>query len=222
MCKQILIIAAHSDDEVLGCGGTIAKHVSVGDEVHVIFMTDGVGARGEIEKATIHRIAAMETATKILGVASTINLDFPDNRMDDVALLDIVKPLEKLIERIQPETIYTHHFGDLNIDHRITHQAVMTACRPVPDTSIKDIMTFEVLSSTEWQTTNVFPFIPNTYIDISTTLELKLAAIDAYKEEMRSAPHSRSLRHVEVIAAHRGMSVGVEYAESFCLVRSLR
>jgi N-acetylglucosamine malate deacetylase 1 len=223
MTKQILIVAAHADDEALGCGGTIAKHVANGDRVHVVFMADGVGSRGgDVTEAIQEREVAMKAAAKILGITSTTSLGFPDNRMDSITLLDVVQSLEKVILKVKPETVYTHHFGDLNIDHRITHQAVMTACRPLPGCSIKEILTFEVISSTEWQTPNLAPFVPNTYIDIGKFFEQKLAAIEAYEHEMRTAPHSRSLRHVEVLASHHGLSVGMEYAESFCVVRSIK
>jgi len=181
MNEIILVVAAHPDDEVLGCGGTIAKHVSNGDHVHVVFMADGVGSRGgELDQTMQERVLAMNTAAKILGTSSTTCLGFPDNRMDSIALIDIVQPLETIIERLNPEIIYTHHCGDLNVDHRLTHQSVMTACRPVPGSSVKEILAFEVLSSTEWQSPGAMPFVPNVVIDISHHLETKLAAVEAY------------------------------------------
>jgi len=223
MAKSILIVAAHADDEVLGCGGTIARHVAEGDRVHVVFMADGVGSRGAGESnQLVTRINARNRAIQILGVENWHSLDFPDNCMDSVPLLDVVQSLEPIIEKVQPTRVYTHHHGDLNVDHRITHQAVMTACRPVPGSSVREILTFEVLSSTEWATPRVAPFVPNVFVDISDYLPKKLEALAAYEMEIHSTPHSRSVAHVEALARHRGNCAGVEGAEAFEVVRVLQ
>lgn len=223
MTKIVLVVAAHSDDEVLGCAGTMAKHVFQGDEVHVLFMTDGVGSRLGKNKGMIRdREMAMNAAAKILDTASTTCLGLPDNRMDSLALIDIVQSLETVIEKLHPEIIYTHHYGDLNVDHRLTHQAVITACRPIPGGSVEEILTFEVLSSTEWQSPGVMPFVPNVFVDISDYMQIKLAAVEAYALEMRATPHSRSIENVESLARYRGHSIGVKACEAMMLVRSLR
>ena len=155
MSRKILVVAAHADDETLGCGGTIARHVSEGDTVHVMIMTNGVGARGDgDEKAIKERQEAFHKAMSILGVQKTYENDFPDNRMDTFPLLEITQSVEKVIKKIEPSIVYTHHYGDLNIDHQITHKAVITACRPIPQSSVKEIYSFEVLSSTEWSDIN--------------------------------------------------------------------
>lgn len=221
MNKIILVVAAHTDDEALGCGGTIARHVSEGDEVHLLFMTDGVGSRKENNDGT-KRLGAANEAAKILGVSSFTNLNFPDNTMDSIPLLDIVKEIEVQISELEPEVIYTHHIGDLNIDHQITHKAVLTACRPQPGFSVKEIYAFEVLSSTEWQAPGVMPFIPSVFVDIVDYLAIKLKVLESYEEEMRSLPHSRSIEHVEHLAKHRGQSVGFFAAEAFMIIRVLR
>ena len=184
MNKTILVIAAHPDDEVLGCGGTMASHVDDGDKVHVVFMSDGVTSRINVNDEEVkERKQAAINASNTLGVKNKpIFLGFSDNRMDAVVLLDIVQSLEEIIYEIKPEVIYTHHVGDLNIDHKVTHQAVMTACRPQPEFCVREIYSFEVLSSTEWSTNN--PFIPNYFVDISDTLELKISAIKAYNSEL--------------------------------------
>jgi len=223
MNKKILVVAAHPDDEVLGCGGTMARHASNGDKVHVLFMSAGVGSRENIKNDEVNerRICAKQ-ASKILGSQSPQFLNFPDNRMDSVDLLDIVQPLEKLIEKIKPEVVYTHHIGDLNIDHQITHKAVVTACRPQPGFCVKEIFAFEVLSSTEWQTSEYLPFIPNVYFDISNQIEKKCKALKFYDNEMRQSPHSRSIDNTIRLNALRGNSVGVDYAEAFILIRSLK
>lgn len=222
MSKIILVVAAHTDDEAMGCGGTIARHIAEGDEVHLLFMTDGVGSREVLAEEVIDRLSAAQQAAQTLGVSSYTNLSFPDNRMDAVPLLDIVKEVEANISEIKPEIIYTHHIGDLNIDHQVTHKAVMTACRPQPGFSVKTIYAFEVLSSTEWQTPNLVPFVPNVFIDITDYLSTKINASKAYHEEMREIPHSRSLQHIELLARHRGYTVGVHAAEAFMLVREIK
>jgi LmbE family N-acetylglucosaminyl deacetylase len=220
MSKLILVVAAHADDEVLGCGGTIARHVAEGDAVHVIFMADGVGSRGNKQSAELEaRNQARDAALKILGVTEWHALDFPDNRMDSVPLLDVVQALGPIVRKIQPERVYTHHHGDLNVDHRVTHQAMLTACRPLPGSNVREILAFEVMSSTEWATPGLAPFIPNAFVDISEHLPQKLEALAAYELEMRPAPHSRSFEHIEALARHRGNSVGVEAAEGFGVVR---
>ncbi|OOV88587.1 PIG-L deacetylase family protein [Oceanospirillum linum] len=219
MSKTVLVVAAHTDDEALGCGGAIARHVAEGEQVHLLFMTDGVGSREVIAAEATERLTAAQQAAKVLGVSSFTNLNFPDNRMDSVSLLDIVQKLEAVINEVQPEVIYTHHNGDLNIDHRITHQAVMTACRPVPGSPIKEIYAFEVLSATEWNTPGFAPFIPNVFIDISGYIDIKMQSIEAYSLEMRPAPHSRSIENVKRLAEFRGSSVGIEAAEAMMAVR---
>lgn len=216
----MIVVAAHADDEVLGCGGTIARHVFQGDVVHVVFMSDGVASRAENSSVDLQRRnQARDEALGILGVTHCHTLDFPDNRMDGVPLLDVVQALEPIIDRVRPERVYTHHNGDLNVDHRITHQAVMTACRPLPQSSVREILAFEVISSTEWATPALAPFLPNAFVDITDYLQRKLAALAAYHMEMRPEPHSRSVAHAEVLARHRGSCVGLEAAEGFVLAR---
>lgn len=226
MVQSILILAAHPDDEVLGCGGTIAKLADEGATIHVAFLADGVNSRsGEQttlqEELQIRRTAAQK-ACNILGVKSLSFGDFPDNRMDTVALLDITKAVESLITEHQPDTVFTHHAGDLNIDHRRMHNAVVTACRPQQGHPVKTLLSFEVPSSTEWQLSgSALPFMPNWFVDISTTLNRKMAALEAYAAELRDWPHPRSRQGVEHLAHWRGATVGVDAAEAFILGRQL-
>jgi len=223
MKKIILVVAAHSDDEAIGCGGTLARHVANGDVVHAVFMADGISSRDGSESKELNvRIAAAQQAHGILGIQSAKYLGLPDNRMDTTPFLDIVKGLEQVLQSIKPNIIYTHHYGDLNIDHRITQQAVMTACRPIPGSTTQEIYGFEILSSTEWANPQQAPFLPNLYVDISSFLKKKLEALEAYKIEMRSSPHSRSIEHCEFLARHRGYSVGVSAAEAFMVARVVR
>jgi LmbE family N-acetylglucosaminyl deacetylase len=226
--STVLVIAAHADDEVLGCGGTIAKHVAKGDAVQLVLMADGVSSRTggkdsrSVRDELTRRNAAADRAHAILRIEKVYRLGLPDNRMDSVPLLDVVQSLEAVITRSAPDIIYTHHFGDLNVDHRITHQAVVTACRPVPDGGVRELLTFEVPSSTEWASPSVAPFKPNTFVDITEYLSLKMQALDAYKMEMRPTPHSRSLEHLDCLARHRGNCVGVQAAEAFEVIRMIR
>ncbi len=131
--KNVLVVAAHSDDEALGCAGTIAKHIASNDNVFLLFMTDGVGSRHVTRDKVIDRQEKATRVAKILSISSMENLNFPDNKMDSVPLLDITQSIEKKISEVKPDIIYTHHIGDLNIDHQITHKAVMTACRHSQD-----------------------------------------------------------------------------------------
>lgn len=226
MSKSILVLAAHPDDEVLGCGGSIAKLADEGASIHVAFLADGVFSRSveqviQQDELRNRRIASRK-ACDILGVNSISFGDFPDNRMDSVALLDITKAIESLITEHQPDTVFTHHAGDLNIDHRRVHEAVVTACRPQQGNPVKTLLSFEVSSSTEWQLSgSAPPFTPNWFVDISTTLNRKMTALEAYGEELRTWPHPRSMRGVEHLAHWRGATVGLDAAEAFILGRQI-
>jgi LmbE family N-acetylglucosaminyl deacetylase len=226
--ESALVVAAHPDDEVLGCGGTLARMASRGHPVHVLLLADGEtsratgaqsrGARNHLAK----RRNAAETAGEILGLASLELLDLPDNRLDNMALLDVVQRVEAVVQRYRPAIVLTHHAGDVNIDHRIVHDAVITACRPQPAHSVRTLLFFEVPSSTEWRPPGSGrPFDPNWFVDISTTLPKKLRALEAYETEMRPFPHPRSLEAVQALARWRGASVGIGAAEAFILGRRL-
>jgi len=221
--KTVLVVAAHADDEALGCGGTIARHVIEGDRVHLVVMADGVHSRLEVNPVDLERrLMAAGRAQKILGIEEVHYLGFPDNRMDSLPLLDIVQALEPVLHQLAPQVVYTHHHGDLNIDHRITQQAVMTACRPQPGHAVKEIYGFEVMSSTEWASPQSEPFLPSFFVDITAQLETKQRALAAYAEELRPVPHSRSMEHLEALARHRGYSMGLDAAEAFVVYRLIR
>lgn len=222
-----LIIAAHPDDEALGCGGTIARWSDQGIAVHLAFLVDGIGSRNPTSdaerEALEQRRSAADRAAQILGASSMQYDDLPDNQLDTIPLLQITQRIEELIRYFQPDTVITHHASDLNIDHRRVHQAVMTACRPQRGHPVRTILCFEVASSTEWQPPGSGePFAPNWFEDISTTLPRKLEALDAYAAEMRDWPHPRSREGVEHLARWRGATVGCEAAEAFFLARCLR
>lgn len=223
MNKTILVIVAHPDDEVIGCGGTLAKHKKNGDEIHIIYMTDGVSARINSENTDISARNKMAHAAGDFLSAEQYFFNYPDNRMDQVALIDIVQSIESILIKVSPDIIYTHHFGDLNVDHRIVHQAVMTAHRPQPNTKVASIYTFEVNSSTEWGVKNtVNSFLPTSFINITEQLTDKNRLLNIYAKEMRPYPHTRSIEAITALSAVRGTSVGVNYAEAFMLIRELK
>lgn len=222
MSRLVLIVAAHADDEALGCGATMVRHAAAGDRVETVFMTDGVGSRGEgAEDARARRAMAVEAA-KILGSAEPVFGAFPDNAMDSAPLLQVAQFVEGFVGGRKPDFVYTHHLGDLNVDHRITAAAVMTCFRPQPGRAVPTILSFEVPSSTEWQAPTGGPaFVPNWFEDVSAHFARKLAALDAYAKEMRDAPHPRSRASIEALAAWRGTSCGVARAEAFMLLRRI-
>lgn len=224
MNDKILVVAAHSDDEALGCGGAIAAHAARGDDVAVLFMTDGVASRHGVGLSEANaRRAASEEALRILGCKHHRRFDFPDNALDRVALLEVTQAIEGFCgEWGMPVAVYTHHAGDLNIDHRIVNSATHVCFRPQPHAAglPRMILSFEVSSSTGWLgTSHNTPFIPNCYKDITGHLDQKIAALQAYHEEMRPWPHARSVPAIEALARMRGSTIGVEAAEAFVIER---
>jgi LmbE family N-acetylglucosaminyl deacetylase len=224
--NNVLVVAAHPDDEVLGCGGTIARHVDEGDNVSILFLADGEGSRfsgrEKFERENLIREENARSVATILGAQDVFFELFPDNRMDSIDILDVVKKIELYIKKLSPNIVYTHHFGDLNIDHRMTHQAVMTACRPQPGFSVELILNFEVVSSTEWQSPSFSSsFIPNWFVDITNQVEKKRKCLEQYIREMREYPHARSINSIECLNKWRGSSVGVYAAEAFLLARRI-
>ena len=224
--KTILVIAAHPDDEVLGCGGTIARLTSEGSNVYTLILGEGVTSRDrkrdlakrENEIAELKKQA--ENANRILGVKKVYTFDFPDNRFDSVPLLDIIKTIEEIKDGIKPDIVFTHHIGDLNIDHQITFKAVMAACRPTIDESVKEIYSFEIPSSTEWNAPSLSTyFMPDYFVDINKSLEIKINALKEYESELRDFPHPRSLKAVELNAKYWGVKMGFKAAEAFKTVR---
>ena len=225
MNDRVLVVAAHPDDEVLGCGGTIARHRSEGDDVTLLFLADGVGARdgltGGDTDLQIRRTAGIAAAS-LLGAAPPIYLDYPDNRLDTVPLLDLVQAVERVAGKFHPTRVYTHHFGDLNVDHRVCHQAVLTAFRPAPGQSVRSIYAFEVPSSTEWSFgCQPQGFQPNHFVDISSFIAAKIEAMELYEIELRPFPHARSIGAIEALATWRGVTIGCKAAEAFTVIRQI-
>jgi len=225
---RVLVVAAHPDDEVLGCGATAARLVVEGHDVHFAILGEGITSRhrhrsdidsGEI--VALHQKA--HAAAAKLGVKNVVLHKLPDNRLDTLPLLDIVKIVEDLVDRIKPEIIYTHHGGDLNIDHGIVHRAVLTATRPMTGQPVREIYAFEVPSSTEWAFQRLGPsFQPNVFVDVSRTIEAKIAAMECYESEARQFPHPRSPESLRALAMRWGSVAGCAAAEAFELLRSIR
>lgn len=225
--SNILVVAAHPDDEILGVGATVAKRVAQGDVARAVILGEGQTSRWKNREETppevlekLHHDTIQ--AAEIIGYEKVYFADFPDNRFDHVDLLDIVKYVEKVIQEFSPEVIYTHHGGDLNIDHQMTYKAVLTATRPVGNYPVKEIYTFETLSSTEWDFSYQNPFRPNMFEDVEHFLEKKLEAMKCYESELCDFPHPRSLEGMCVTAKKYGSVVGKAYVEAFMAVRVVR
>ena len=224
--KKILVISSHPDDEILGCGGTIARLVKEGCDVYTLILGEGITSRdkkrerAKREKEIRGLKEQIHKANKMIGFKEDFIYDFPDNRFDTVPLLDIVKVIENIKDKVKPDIIFTHYEKDLNIDHQITYRAVITATRPLPNETIKEIYSFEVLSSTEWG----YPlsFSPDVFFDISETMDLKIKAMAEYKTELKEFPHPRSLESIRQNARLWGIKIGLKYAEAFKLVRQVK
>ncbi len=217
--KKILIIAAHPDDEILGCGGVISKFKR-NNKIQVLFLTDGVSARKkDNNKINIRRNECLKLF-KFLKIKNPIFFDFSDNELDKSTLLNIVKKIEPVIQKFKPNIIFTHYEHCLNIDHKIAYQATITATRPLKKNHfIEQIISYEVPSSTEWRLSNKYTFIPNVYFDISKEIKNKINYLKFYKSELKKFPHSRSIKGIKTFASFRGLASGFSYAEAFLLVR---
>lgn len=220
---SILIIAAHPDDEILGCGGTMARFAAEGAEVNVIFAADGETSRASASTGDIElRKEAARAACKVVGAREPIFLGLPDNQLDTLPLLTVVQKLEEGVKAFQPLAVYTHHAGDLNIDHQIVARAVLTVFRPQPGSRSPAIYGFEVMSSSHWLPDDHAPeFFPRRYVDVSAVFESKIRALNAYSAEMRPSPHARSTEALIALAQFRGAVCGVERAEAFTVIREI-
>ncbi|CAA6799662.1 MAG: LmbE family protein [uncultured Sulfurovum sp.] len=226
MKKKILIVAAHPDDEVLGCFGTVARLIKEGYEAYTLILGEGKTSRDE-ERVVESRQDDIELlnseilkANNVIGIKKVFVESFADNRFDSVDLLDIIKVISKVKEEVNPDIIFTHYEHDLNIDHQITYKAVITATRPMEDECVKEIYSFEILSSTEWN----YPlsFSADTYFDISDTIDLKVEAMKIYDSELCEYPHPRSLEGIKLNAKYQGMRVGKKYVEAFKTIRAIK
>lgn len=233
---KILIFAAHPDDEVLGMGGTMKKLSKSGNDLKIIFMSTGILARRDIESQRFRQVFTNEwmeknekkikslrhdakKSGKILGVDKIEFMDFPDNEMDTISNLQITKTIENEITKFKPKVVYMPTKFDVNVDHQAVYNATVTATRPRKNSIVKEVISFEIPSSTEWY----FPseYSPNIFVDITKEIKYKLSALKKYKNEIEEFPHPRSIIALEAIARRWGSVSGFEYAESFSLVRKL-
>jgi LmbE family N-acetylglucosaminyl deacetylase len=225
---NVLVVAAHPDDEVLGCGGTMARLAAEGAQVSVLILAEGLTSRigfdpvRDAEQLRLHQARARR-AGALLGAREVVLTQFPDNRMDTVPLLEVTQTIEREIARVQPEVVFTQHGGDLNIDHVVTFRATLTATRPLAGSPVKRVYAYEVGSSSEWSFQQFAPaFHPQVFFDISGQLERKVAAMQIYESEAREFPHPRSPEAIRASARRWGSVAGVSAAEAFCCVRELR
>ena len=226
MDKIVLVIAAHPDDEILGCGGTIARFAKQGCEIFTMILGEGITSRdtkrsGVKRKKELNELKQQVIyANNIIGAKEVFIHGLADNRFDTVPFLDVVKLIEKVKKDVHPDIIFTHYEKDLNIDHQITYKAAITAARPIGEHFAKEIYSFEILSSTEWNWPNTFS--PDVFFDISSTIALKMKAMEQYKSEIRQFPHPRSILGIKVLSEYRGMQAGIQHVEAFKCVRIIR
>jgi len=228
--KKIMVVVAHPDDEILGIGGTINLLAKLGAKIKVVILGEGITSRSierdvnkNKKKLTTHK-SNIKDAKKILGYQELSTFNLPDNRFDSFALLEIIKIVEKEKNIFKPEVIFTHHGGDLNIDHQKTFEAVLTSVRPVKEETVKALICFETMSSTEWSSASYsINFTPNFYIELTEEeLFKKTAAMKSYVYERRDFPHPRSEKSIRNRAQMWGITVGVEFAEPFQIIRIIQ
>jgi LmbE family N-acetylglucosaminyl deacetylase len=226
--RRILCIAAHPDDEILGCGGTLSKLAKDGMKCHVLIMGEGIASRGQYSAKERGRLidalrVDAKRASQVLGVSNVVFQDYPDNMFDTVPMLEIAKSIEKLIADVSPDVIFTHNGGDLNVDHSAVYRATLTATRPIKGQCVEEVYTYEVPSSTEWAFSSIAPdFKPNTFFDIGDELNDKIKAMSEYRSEIRNYPHPRSEEALRSIAMKWGSTVGCYAAEAFALIRAVK
>jgi LmbE family N-acetylglucosaminyl deacetylase len=216
---NIMVIAAHPDDEVLGCGGVIARHSTQGDEVHVVVATRGIPEIYAPELIEESR-SELKAAHDLLKVTETHFLDFPAPKLDTIPGYELADEIKKVINRVKPETVYLPHGGDIHLDHRAVYTATLVAARPANDCSVRQLLCYETLSETEWAPlTGGGAFLPTVFINITDYLETKMKAMACYRTQLKEPPHSRSLDAIKALATLRGASVGFLAAEAFELER---
>ncbi len=215
---NVLALVAHGDDEVIGCGGVLARHADTGDNVYVVVVSDGVSCREENDKK--NRDNALLKSCRILGIKLLHQFDFNDNQLDSYPLLELVRSVDSCISPFNFDCVYTHSRTDLNVDHRVVHDIALTLFRPQPGETVRSIYAFETLSATHWYGPD-HAFCPQRFVDVSACWETKIKALEAYDMELRRFPHARSRKAVKALAEFRGSTVGMEKAEAFEIIRIL-
>lgn len=221
MNKTVLVIAPHPDDEALGVGGTMARHVAQGDSVYVVVCTRGEDRR--FGKEVVEQVwQELRAAHEILGVTKSYALDLPAAVLDTVAGVDVNEALSKVFAEVGPDVVYVPHAGDVHRDHQIIFNAAMVCCRPATTDYPRRVLAYETVSETDWYAAPITPaFIPNVFVDISGHIDTKLEACRKYASQIRPAPHQRSLEALRALSVVRGAVVGVAHAEAFMLIREV-
>jgi LmbE family N-acetylglucosaminyl deacetylase len=217
----VLVVAAHPDDEVLGCGGVMARHAAHDDEVHVLIATRGAAEMFSDQEIQETR-QSMRAAHEVLGVAGAHFLDFPAPKLDLVPGHQLADAISAVTESLHPKVVYLPHLGDLHADHRAVAHATLVAARPLPGCRTRRLLCYETLSATDWAPPSPHDaFVPTVFVDITDYLEYKLRAMSCYRGQVRQPPHTRSLQSIEALARVRGGAVGVHSAEAFVLMRDI-
>lgn len=219
--KRVLVIAPHPDDETIGAGGTLFRHNAAGDELFWCVVTRGYSPRWSEETLTKVGIQ-IDQVKKIYGFKDVFRLGFPTVKLNTVPHIDICAAIQNIIKEIEPEIVYTTSRNDINLDHRIVYDCTLVAARPLPDNSVRRILSYELgITSNFGIPSGASLFRPNVFIDISPYIEKKLAAMNCYETELREAPHPRSIEGLKLFASSRGLSMGFEFAECFELIREM-
>lgn len=221
MAKKILVTCAHPDDESLGMGGSLLLHSKNKDEIFVLVFTDGELSRGSSQKNVKKRQEQALNAFSILGIKKSHFLNYEDQKLDIISTVQLAQDIEKIISKWNPDTVYTHYYGDLNQDHKKVFEATAIATRPTPNSKIRDLICFETPSSTEWNVSKN-KFNPNLFTDIESVIDKKLKAISCYKKEINPSPHPRSLDSIKNRSKYWGSNVGLKYAEAFHVIRQIK
>jgi len=221
MNRNVVVIATHADDEVLGCGGVIKKHSEHGDHVHIVVVTKGspeVYSQEQVDRIRSELVRAGE----ILGVTSIDSLGFPAPRLDTVPQHILAEAIRKSIEKVGAEWVYLPHHGDIHFEHKLAHAAALVACRPSNTCRVNRLMTYETLSETEWAIPiGDHAFIPTMFVEITDQLQAKLDAMSAYQSQLKEFPHCRSLDSIKALSRIRGGTIGVPCAEAFSTIRDI-
>ena len=220
--NKILVIAAHPDDEIFGCAGTLIKHSKKKDDIYIIYLADGVTSRDNYKKKEIEiRKKQAKEVGKLLKVKKQFFLNFPDNKLDSLPLLDLIKSFEKSIKKLNPKIIYTHSFHDLNVDHRRAFELTLTCFRPHKNSSVQKIYSFEIPSSTNLHHYRSMVFTPNYFVNISNEIKTKKKLLRIYSQELGIKNHPRSLQNIINLSKLRGSESGLDFAEAFEVIRDI-
>ena len=218
---RVLVIAAHPDDETIGAGGTIARHVAHGDEVYWCIVTQGYSPPWSEETLAAARRQVYDVQ-RVLGIQEVFFCGFPTVKLNTVPYIDLCSALQRVVDQVRPEVVYTTPRDDINQDHRIVYEGTLVATRPLPGSSIRRLLCYEISPTTRFGLpTGSSGFVPNVFVDVSQYMDKKLEAVSCYQTELREYPHPRSLEGLRLLAEERGLSVGMKAAECFQLIREL-